>query len=113
MAGLLDEYGDERFARRIAEPIVAHRPILTTVELAEIVVNSIPAAARRSGGHPAKRTFQAIRIEVNSELTILPDAVTSALRATVSGGRVAVLSYHSGEDRLVKAVFRTATTGDC
>ena len=69
---------------------------------------AIPAAARRTGGHPAKRTFQAIRIEVNDELGALPDAIDQAVDATEPGGRVAVLSYHSGEDRIVKRVFRDA-----
>ena len=110
---VLEEYGDERFARRIAAAIVAARPIETTFQLAEIVRSAIPAAARRRGGHPAKRTFQAIRIEVNAELEILPGAIERAIGATRVGGRVAVLSYHSGEDRIVKSVFRRAATGGC
>ena len=113
LARVLAEFGDERFAGRIARSIVAQRPIQSTVALAEIVVAAIPAAARRTGGHPAKRSFQAIRIEVNSELAVLPIALDSAVRATAVGGRVAVLSYHSGEDRIVKSSFRSATTGDC
>jgi len=113
LARVLREYGDERFADRIASAIVAARPIETTVELAEIVRTAIPAAARRTGGHPAKRTFQAIRIAVNGELDMLPDALGQAIDALAPGGRVAVLSYHSGEDRLVKAAFRSAATGDC
>jgi 16S rRNA (cytosine1402-N4)-methyltransferase len=113
LSRVLDEYGDERFARRIARAIVAQRPIHTTVALAEVIVSAIPAAARRTGGHPAKRSFQAIRIEVNAELVILPDALNSAIRATGTGGRIAVLSYHSGEDRITKSVFRSAATGDC
>ena len=113
LARVLDEFGDERFARRIAKAIVAQRPISTTSALAEIIVTAIPAAARRTGGHPAKRSFQAIRIEVNSELAVLPDALNSAIQATSPGGRVAVLSYHSGEDRIAKGVFRSALTGDC
>jgi 16S rRNA (cytosine1402-N4)-methyltransferase len=110
---VLQDNGDERFAPRIARAIIAHRPIETTAELAGIVVNAIPAAARRTGGHPAKRSFQAIRIEVNRELEILPAALDAAILATVPGGRVAVLSYHSGEDRIVKERFRSAETGDC
>lgn len=113
LARVLQQYGDERFARRIAAAIVAARPIETTTELAEVVVSAIPAPARRSGGHPAKRTFQAIRIEVNGELDVLPTALDAAVKCTVPGGRIAVLSYHSGEDRIVKERFRTAATGGC
>jgi len=110
---LIQRYGDERFARRIAAAIVAARPIESTATLAEVVVAAIPAAARRTGGHPAKRTFQAIRIEVNGELDAIAPAVDSAINRTVVGGRVAVLSYHSGEDRIVKDRMRAAATGDC
>ena len=113
LARVLQRYGDERFARRIANAIVAARPIETTTRLAEVVVSAIPAAARRTGGHPAKRTFQAIRIEVNGELEALPDALATAIDRTRPGGRIAVLSYHSGEDRIVKEVFRGAETGGC
>ena len=74
-----------------------------------VVTAAIPAPARRTGGHPAKRTFQAIRIEVNGELDILPDAIDRAVDAVAPGGRVAVLTYHSGEDRIVKDRFRAAT----
>jgi 16S rRNA (cytosine1402-N4)-methyltransferase len=112
LARVIRRYGDERFATRIARAIVAARPIETTTELAAIVTAAIPAATRRTGGHPATRTFQAIRIEVNGELDALPTALDAAIGATVPGGRVAVLSYHSGEDRIVKERFRTAT-GDC
>ena len=110
---VLQENGDERFAPRIARAILAHRPIESTAELAGIIVDAIPAAARRTGGHPAKRSFQAIRIEVNDELGILPAALDHAIANTKPGGRVAVLSYHSGEDRIVKERFRSAETGDC
>ncbi len=112
LASVLRRYGDERFAGRIARAIVAARPIETTTELAALVTAAIPAAARRTGGHPAKRTFQAIRIEVNAELTALPAALDAAIEATRPGGRIAVRSYHSGEDRIVKDRFRRAT-GDC
>ncbi len=112
LARVLRRYGDERFAARIARAIVAARPVETTAELAAVVTAAIPAPARRSGGHPAKRTFQAIRIEVNAELTALPDALDAAIDATRPGGRIAVLSYHSGEDRIVKERFRKAT-GAC
>jgi len=110
---VLQQYGDERFARRISNAIVASRPIETTTELAAIVVAAIPAAARRTGGHPAKRTFQAIRIEVNGELDALAPAIDAAMSRTTTGGRVAVLSYHSGEDRIVKERMRLAVTGGC
>lgn len=109
---VLRTYGDERFASRIARAICEARPIQTTTELAAIVTTAIPAAARRTGGHPAKRTFQAIRIEVNDELGVLPDALDQAVAATVPGGRIAVLSYHSGEDRIVKERFAMAA-GRC
>ncbi|HEY1279516.1 MAG TPA: 16S rRNA (cytosine(1402)-N(4))-methyltransferase RsmH [Acidimicrobiales bacterium] len=110
---LLQENGDERFAIRIAAAIVANRPIETTAQLAAIVRDAIPAPARRRGGHPARRTFQAIRVEVNRELDILPTAIDAALELTAPRGRVAVLSYHSGEDRIVKERFRHAVTGGC
>lgn len=105
---IIIENADERFARRIARAIVAARPINTTTHLAEVIVSAIPAPARRTGGHPAKRTFQAIRIEVNKELEILERALQLAIDATKVGGRVAVLTYHSGENRIVKQVFQSA-----
>lgn len=113
LARVIREHGDERFANRIAAAIVAARPIETTTRLAEVVTSAIPAPARRTGGHPAKRTFQAIRIEVNGELDALPDALDKAIDALVPGGRLAVLSYHSGEDRIVKDRIRFAETGGC
>jgi 16S rRNA (cytosine1402-N4)-methyltransferase len=113
LARVLRTYGDERFASRIARAIVAARPVRTTGALAEIVREAIPAAARRKGGHPAKRTFQAIRIEVNEELDVLPVALEAAIDVLAPGGRIAVLSYHSGEDRIVKQVLRQAETGGC
>ncbi len=112
LARIIKKYGDEKFAKRIAASIVAARPVATTSELAEAVTNAIPAPARRSGGHPAKRTFQAIRIEVNGELDVLPDALDQAVEATRPGGRIAVLAYHSGEDRIVKERFALAA-GAC
>jgi 16S rRNA (cytosine1402-N4)-methyltransferase len=112
LARIIKRYGDERFASRIARAICAARPIQTTTELAAVVTSAIPAAARRTGGHPAKRTFQAIRIEVNDELGVLPDALDQAVQATQPGGRIAVLSYHSGEDRIVKDRF-AAAAGAC
>jgi 16S rRNA (cytosine1402-N4)-methyltransferase len=112
LARIIKRYGDERFASRIARAICAARPIQSTTELAAVVTAAIPAAARRTGGHPAKRTFQAIRIEVNDELGVLPDALDQAVQATQPGGRIAVLSYHSGEDRIVKDRFAVAA-GAC
>ena len=112
LATIIRKYGEDRFAKRIARAIVAARPLQTTTELAEVVTSAIPAPARRTGGHPAKRTFQAIRIEVNGELDVLPDALDQAVEATVPGGRIAVLSYHSGEDRIVKERF-AAAAGAC
>ncbi len=108
LAGILQRNGDERHARRIARAIIAARPISTTGELAEIVRDAVPAAARRHAGHPARKTFQAIRIEINDELSMLEGALTQALDLLAPQGRCAVLSYHSGEDRIVKHVFRAA-----
>lgn len=113
LATIISEYSDERFAGRIARAIVASRPVLGTAQLAGIVTNAIPAATRRRGGHPAKRTFQALRIEVNQELEILPVALRAAIDLLAPGARLAVLSYHSGEDRIVKSVMREAETGGC
>jgi 16S rRNA (cytosine1402-N4)-methyltransferase len=111
LAGILRAFGDERYASRIARAIVAARPVATTTELAELVRDAIPAPARRTGGHPAKRTFQAIRIAVNEELDVLAPAIDAGLAALQPGGRCAVLAYHSGEDRIVKARLRHAATG--
>lgn len=113
LARVIAEHGEERYARRIARAVVEARPVADTTELAEIVRSAIPAPARRTGGHPAKRTFQAIRIEVNSELEQLAEALEGAISVLVPGGRLAVLSYHSLEDRLVKSTFREAETGGC
>jgi 16S rRNA (cytosine1402-N4)-methyltransferase len=113
LASVLQRFGDERFASRISRAIVQARPIATTAELAELVKQAIPAAARRRGGHPATRTFQALRIEVNRELEQLPGALDDAIARLAPGARGAVLSYHSGEDRIVKDRFRNAETGGC
>jgi 16S rRNA (cytosine1402-N4)-methyltransferase len=105
LARLLREYGEERFARRIADALVRERgqaPFTSTLRLAQVVRDSIPAPARRTGGNPAKRTFQALRIEVNGELEALHQALPAALDAMAVGGRIAVLAYHSLEDRAVK-----------
>ena len=105
LARVLREYGEERFARRIADAIARERsqtPITSTLRLSAIVRDAIPAATRRTGGNPAKRTFQALRIEVNDELGTLRRALPAALGLLAVGGRVAVLAYHSLEDRIVK-----------
>lgn len=102
---VLRDYGEERFARRIAATVVRERaahPFTTSARLVQIVRASVPAATRTQGGNPAKRTFQALRIEVNGELAALTDAVPAAIEALAVGGRIAVLAYHSLEDRLVK-----------
>ncbi len=113
LAAVLERYGDERFARRIAAAVVRRRPVGDTAELADIVREAIPAPARRQGGHPAKRTFQALRIEVNGELDQIASTLGVAIDRLAGGGRGAVLSYHSGEDRLVKTAFTLAATGGC
>jgi 16S rRNA (cytosine1402-N4)-methyltransferase len=105
LARVLRDYGEERFARRIADAVVRQRarsPLTSTAQLAEIVRESIPAPARRTGGNPAKRTFQALRIEVNGELAALDRALPAALDAIAVGGRFVALAYHSLEDRAVK-----------
>jgi 16S rRNA (cytosine1402-N4)-methyltransferase len=113
LAEVLGRGADERFAGRIARAVVAARPLTTTGELADVVREAIPAPARRRGGHPARRTFQAIRIEVNDELRLLPDAIDTSVDLLSTGGRAVVLAYHSGEDRIVKARFAEAATGGC
>ncbi len=110
IAAILKQNGDERFAGRIASAILRARPLTTTSELAEVIVAAIPAAARRRGGHPAKRSFQALRIHVNDELRILRPAIEAAIEALTPGGRGLVLTYHSGEDRIVKDIFRGRST---
>ncbi|WP_347060309.1 16S rRNA (cytosine(1402)-N(4))-methyltransferase RsmH [Blastococcus sp. HT6-30] len=108
LARVLRVYGEERFASRIAAAIDrerAHEPFTGTARLAELVRESIPAATRRTGGHPAKRTFQALRIEVNDELGALERALPAAIDALAVGGRVAVITFHSLEDRIVKQTF--------
>ncbi len=113
LAELFADSGEGRFARRIARAIVAARPLATTGELAEVVRSAIPAAARRTGGHPARRVFQAVRIAVNEEVEQLRAGLQAALGLLDPGGRCLVIAYHSGEDRLVKSVFSRAATGDC
>ncbi|MFA5561087.1 MAG: 16S rRNA (cytosine(1402)-N(4))-methyltransferase RsmH [Eubacteriales bacterium] len=111
---IIYEYGEERFAPQIAALIVktrANAPITTTKELSELIKQAIPAAARADGPHPAKRTFQAIRIEVNGELDAIAPALQTAVRHLVPGGRVAVISFHSLEDRIVKETFAELAQG--
>ena len=113
LARVLKEYGEERFARRIADAVVRERakePFSGTARLAELVRSSIPAATRRTGGHPAKRTFQALRIEVNRELDALARALPAAVDALAVGGRIVVLAYHSLEDRMVKRTLVAGAT---
>jgi 16S rRNA (cytosine1402-N4)-methyltransferase len=112
LAALFARHGEDRFGRRIAAAVVAARPLSTTLELAEVVASAVPAAVRRRG-HPAKRVFQALRAAVNSELEVLPVAIDAALEKVAPGGRIVVISYHSGEDRLVKERFVNAATGGC
>ena len=111
---IFTSYGEERWASRIAQFIVRERerqPILTSEQLVEVVKAAVPASARRSGGHPAKRVFQALRIEVNRELDHVERGIDAAIRWLSPGGKVAVLTYHSLEDRIVKRAFRDAAQG--
>jgi 16S rRNA (cytosine1402-N4)-methyltransferase len=115
LARILKEYGEERFARRIAAAVVRERerePFTTSARLVELLYAAIPAPARRTGGHPAKRTFQALRMEVNDELAVLRRAIPAAIDAISVGGRVVVESYHSLEDRVVKRAFADAVRSD-
>ncbi len=113
LARVLREYGEERFARRIADAVVARRgdtPITSSAELVDLVRSSIPAPARRTGGNPAKRSFQALRIEVNDELGVLTRLLPAALESLALHGRIVVMSYQSLEDRLVKRALVEVTT---
>ncbi|MGL4850080.1 MAG: 16S rRNA (cytosine(1402)-N(4))-methyltransferase RsmH [Clostridium sp.] len=106
---IIKDYGEDKFAKRIANFIVKRReekPIETTLELVEVIKNAIPAKARREGPHPAKRTFQAIRIEVNSELKILNKTIEDGVKKLNKGGRMCIITFHSLEDRIVKLKFR-------
>lgn len=110
---IIRDYGEEKFAKRIARFIVENREkkkIETTLELVEIIKAAIPAKARREGPHPAKRTFQAIRIEVNSELSILNKAIEDGVNRLNKGGRMAIITFHSLEDRIVKLKFKELAT---
>ncbi|MDO4265607.1 MAG: 16S rRNA (cytosine(1402)-N(4))-methyltransferase RsmH [Eubacteriales bacterium] len=108
---IIRDYGEDKFAKNIAKHIAAERmkkPVETTTELAEIVKQAIPAKMREGGGHPAKRTFQAIRIEVNRELDILKNSIDGLIDLLLPGGRLCIITFHSLEDRIVKNTFRTA-----
>ncbi len=114
LARILRVYGDEKFASRIAHACVVRRekvPINTTLELVECVKQGIPASARRHGGHPARKTFQALRIEVNHELEVLEEGLKAAIRWCNPHGRICVISYHSLEDRIVKHIFQEYSKG--
>ncbi|HDX9576588.1 16S rRNA (cytosine(1402)-N(4))-methyltransferase RsmH [Bacillus cytotoxicus] len=107
------QYGEEKFSKQIARKIEAYRetkPIETTGELVELIKEGIPAPARRTGGHPAKRVFQAIRIAVNDELKVFEYALEAAIDMTKTGGRVSVITFHSLEDRICKATFKRYST---
>ncbi len=109
---ILSRYGEEKFAKQIARAIERQReiqPIETTFELVEVSKSAIPAAARRTGGHPAKRSFQAIRIAVNDELGVVEESLAQALDMLKVGGRISVITFHSLEDRLVKTMFKEKT----
>ena len=108
---IISRFGEERFARRIARAIEARRPITSTDELAEIVKAAIPAATRRTGGHPARRTFQALRIEVNGEMDQLERVLPQTTAVTGAGAAIVVLTYHSLEDRMVKRFFIDSSGG--
>jgi 16S rRNA (cytosine1402-N4)-methyltransferase len=108
---ILYDYGEERYAPQLARGIVAARPISTTSELTEVITESMPARGRREAQHPARRTFQAIRIAVNGELESLEEALPKAIAKLYPGGRLAVISFHSLEDRIVKRVFTEAAKG--
>ncbi|MDT0201249.1 16S rRNA (cytosine(1402)-N(4))-methyltransferase RsmH [Nocardioides sp. AE5] len=112
---ILRDYGEERFARRIAQHVVREReqaPFTTSGRLVSLLYDAIPAPARRTGGHPAKRTFQALRIEVNDEINVLRRAIPAALAAIGPGGRVVVEAYQSLEDRIVKQAFAEVSSSD-
>ena len=112
LADVIWEYGEERYARRIAAAIVAARPIHSTGHLVDVIKNAVPTGYGKTGGHPAKRTFQAIRIEVNQELESIQKFLDGAIKMLKPNGRLAVISFHSLEDRIVKQTFKREAT-DC
>lgn len=114
LADIIHRYGEERWSKRIAQFIVAARkekPLTTTFELVDVIKKAIPKGARLDGPHPAKRTFQAIRIEVNNELGILADTMERAVNRLKSGGRIGVITFHSLEDRIIKQTFAKLAKG--
>ena len=114
LADIIHKYGEERWSKRIAQFIVAARkekPLTTTFELVDVIKKAIPKGARIDGPHPAKRTFQAIRIEVNNELGILADTMEAAVERLKSGGRIGVITFHSLEDRIIKQTFAKLVKG--
>jgi len=113
LVGIFFKYGEEKFSKQIARKIEAYREkkkIETTLELVEIIKEGIPAPARRTGGHPAKRIFQAIRIAVNDELGVFKDAIEQAIEMTKPSGRISVITFHSLEDRICKVTFKEASS---
>jgi 16S rRNA (cytosine1402-N4)-methyltransferase len=103
---IIKEFGEERYARQIASAIVAARPIDTTGDLTKVITGAVPSSYYKTGGHPAKRTFQAIRMEVNRELEVLEKFVYDAVKVLKKGGRIAIITFHSLEDRIVKHAFK-------
>ncbi len=115
LSSIIKDYGEERWAKRIAQFIVNERKnkkIDTTLELVEVIKKAVPAGARRDGPHPARRTFQAIRIEVNNELGIIEQTIIDAVRSMKKGGRICIITFHSLEDRIVKETFKELSL-DC
>lgn len=109
LADILYKYGDEKFSRQIAHKIVERRkdkPIVTTFELVDIIKEAIPAYARRTGGHPAKKSFQALRVAVNHELDVLQASLEEAIKVLRPGGRISVITFQSHEDKIVKKIFK-------
>ena len=114
LTGVISDYGEENWANRIAKFIIeerASKPIETTFELVDVIKKAIPAGARKDGPHPAKRTFQAIRIEVNNELKIIEQTIEAAVASMNKGGRIAIITFHSLEDRIVKNAFKKLAQG--
>jgi len=111
LAKVIFDYGEEKFGNRIADAIIKNRPIESTLQLSEVIRQAIPAANRRTGPHPAKRTFQAIRIEVNGELKILEQAIKDGAELLKKGGKMGIITFHSLEDRIVKTTFASLEKG--
>ena len=107
LAQIIWDYGEERWGKRIAEFIVKNRPVETTTQLVEVIKMAVPSSARRGGPHPARRTFQALRIAVNQELSLLEEAIRNAVEVLKPEGRLCIITFHSLEDRIVKNTFRS------